>query len=147
MFYPDSSRGPLVNNMENFTVDYKWQNDALCATFDIKWFYPAHGKKYPPEVAEACKACPVKKHCLDHALRYEEYGYWAGTTPLQRIAMRKEKGIKLESIFSESEKIVKEEIAKHAEVIQKQKKKTGRRLKSLTTDYANASISNIAYKE
>lgn len=61
-------------------------------------FYPAHGQKYAKEAIEACGNCPVKSKCLNHALTYEEYGYWAGTTPNERKAMRKEMGIEVINI-------------------------------------------------
>lgn len=35
-----------------------------------------------------CESCPVKTECLEHALRYESYGIWSGTTPAQRAELR-----------------------------------------------------------
>ena len=37
--------------------------------------------------------CPVLNACLTWALHREDHGYWAGTTPKMRRALRKELGI------------------------------------------------------
>ena len=128
--------------MENLTVDYKWQDDAICAKLDLSMFYPAHGQKYSKEAIEACKICPVSYECLKHALRYEEHGYWAGTTPVQRVKLRKSMGIKVENITFESDKIIKEELLKKAKAVSNQKiKGRGRKpYKSLTTNYVDGTI-------
>lgn len=40
-----------------------------------------------------CKRCPLKKDCLEHALRVpEEFGMWGGTTARQRRIIRKRYG-------------------------------------------------------
>lgn len=36
-----------------------------------------------------CQDCPVRKACLDYALREEPVGIWAGTTERQRKSMKK----------------------------------------------------------
>ena len=40
-----------------------------------------------------CLDCPVNNECLDHALRHEHYGFWAGTSEEQRISIRKKLNI------------------------------------------------------
>ncbi|MBC9820515.1 WhiB family transcriptional regulator [Terrabacter sp. MAHUQ-38] len=35
-----------------------------------------------------CASCPVRARCLDHALEFEEFGVWGGTTPEERDVMR-----------------------------------------------------------
>lgn len=82
-------------------------------------FYPAHGKKYAKEAIMACKECPVKKQCLDHALKYEEYGYWAGTTANERKEMRSKLGIEVISINTFLNNQYAEEKAKIQESIPK----------------------------
>ena len=73
-----------------------WRNRASCRKTDKKHFY-AHeeGDRLPiPEfVIELCQQCSVNKQCLDYALNYEGYGYWAGTTAKERREMRLAKGI------------------------------------------------------
>jgi len=109
--YFDSPRGPSVNIMQ-LTIDYSWQNNATCSTMDLNDFFLGHGKKYSKAVSDACTSCPVNKECLDHALKYEEYGFWANTTPQRRVKMRKELGIKVESITYESQKAADKDAAK-----------------------------------
>ena len=91
---PLISRVISINIMNN-NIDYSWQNEAKCQGMDINKFYLTHGNKSSSAVAAVCAACPVKEECLIHALRYEEYGYWGGTGPTQRIRIRKQLGIKL----------------------------------------------------
>lgn len=79
-----------------------WQSDAACKGIDIDEFYVSKGRVVSRRVQEACWRCPVKAKCLLHALKHEEYGYWAGTNSVTRKNMRKELGIKLESINTEN---------------------------------------------
>ena len=73
-----------------------WRNRASCRKTDKKHFY-AHeeGDRLPiPEfVIALCLQCPVNQQCLDYALKYEGYGYWAGTTAKERREIRQAKGI------------------------------------------------------
>jgi len=127
--------------MENTTVDYSWQDHAACAELDLNMFYPAQGKKYAKEAAAACVSCPVKEECLSHALKYEEYGYWAGTSPKHRIELRKELGIELVDISYESSLIMAEEVRKHEEFTNSLKiKGRGRKPKSLHSDVEDDTI-------
>ena len=86
--------------MENKYIDYNWQDHAACKGMDVNNFYPDMGKTVTQAVIDACQSCPVREECLTHALKYERYGYWALTSPPQRIKMRKQMGIKLEHIIS-----------------------------------------------
>lgn len=40
------------------------------------------------DIIRACKSCPVRQQCLQWALDNNEEGYWAGTSTVQRQAMR-----------------------------------------------------------
>ena len=103
--------------METTTIDYSWQAGAECSSLTPALFYPNHGKNVSQVAVDACANCPVRSKCLDHALTYEEYGYWASTTPRQRVSMRKELGIKVIRIEYESEANMAEEISKHQDFI------------------------------
>lgn len=46
-------------------------------------------------IRSICGDCPVKAECLDHALKHEELGWWAGISPLDRDRMRRDLGIAL----------------------------------------------------
>lgn len=79
-------------------IDYSWQKNSACKGMDIELFYPAHGKSPSRQLSDVCENCPVFDDCLDHALRYEEYGHWANTGPKDRREMRIDLGIELITI-------------------------------------------------
>jgi WhiB family redox-sensing transcriptional regulator len=75
-----------------------WQTHAACRGVDPNLFFPDSGSPgCNDEAARTCATCPVQHACLDHALRHEWSGYWAGTTKRDRIRLRRERGITLES--------------------------------------------------
>jgi WhiB family redox-sensing transcriptional regulator len=75
-----------------------WQTLAACRGLDVNLFFNEHGGHgVNDEAARTCATCPVRNACLDHALRYEEYGYFAGTTRKTRRALRRQLGITLEN--------------------------------------------------
>ena len=91
--------------METTIIDYNWQADAICngmapedGTQEEHIMYPTMGRIVPQEVYDMCARCPVNEQCLAHALKYEEYGFFAGTKPMDRVKMRKELGIQLQTI-------------------------------------------------
>jgi hypothetical protein len=134
--------------MDNSTVHYGWQEAAECAKMDLKLFYPAHGHKYAKEAVRACSICPVKEECLQHALKYEEYGYWAGTAPVQRARMRKEIGIKVVSVTYNYEKLENKDIIEQTinfsdEILETK----GSKFNDLTSDYSDGTIPINDYKE
>ena len=47
------------------------------------------------QARELCTACPIREACQAWAVAFEEYGYWANTTPGQRKRMRREAGFEL----------------------------------------------------
>jgi len=98
--------------MEKTTIDYSWQAHANCTELSPTDFYLAHGKKYSQKVIDACKNCIVQEDCLSHALKYEEYGYWGGTTSKQRVSLRKALGIVVQDICYESEKAAEQDAVK-----------------------------------
>lgn len=42
-----------------------------------------------------CTACPIREACEAWAVAFEEYGYWANTTPGQRKRMRRQLAVGL----------------------------------------------------
>ena len=116
--------------MENTTIDYSWQKDASCSALSAEQydaFYPGQGKSPDKEALLLCTTCPVYDNCLNHALLYEDYGYWAGTSTKQRRMLRQELGIKLIDIDYESTLEVIAEVTKQqqAVAIKSSKKKRG----------------------
>lgn len=65
---------------------------AACSGTDTESFFPA-GDSYDKEtikfLSKVCEGCPVKNQCLEWALSAERTGYWAGTTPMQRVHIRR----------------------------------------------------------
>jgi WhiB family redox-sensing transcriptional regulator len=84
-----------------------WQSRAACRGLDPELFYPGRGhRSVHAEAAELCLTCVVRPACLDHALHFEETGYWAGTTGRDRRRLRRDAGIRLvspQTIFYDSE--------------------------------------------
>lgn len=95
----DSSRGPSLEP-EPVIIDYSWQKHAACRSLTNEYYYVGRGQKVPKEAVDACNSCVVSEECMNHALKYEEYGYWANTKPSDRVRIRKERGIVLEPVYN-----------------------------------------------
>jgi WhiB family redox-sensing transcriptional regulator len=88
-----------VNGAALMTSDQSWRDEAACKGADPSVFYPpssaaptgrSGGSDIVPQAARVlCRSCPVQAACLEHALAYEPYGVWAGTSELQRTRMRR----------------------------------------------------------
>lgn len=72
-----------------------WRADAKCRGMEISGFFKPNVNH---KIKVACANCPVREKCLDHAIRYEEFGFWGGTGPGERRYLRKKLGIKAEFI-------------------------------------------------
>jgi WhiB family redox-sensing transcriptional regulator len=76
-------------------------SEAACRGLDVNVFYVSDESAQWETLEMAfriCAACPVSDECLEHALKHEDDGVWAGTTPNQRRGIRRELGIYLEVI-------------------------------------------------
>jgi len=67
-----------------------WRAAGACLAADPDLFFPvAAGGPAGQETSRAlriCDGCPVKRQCLDFAMRHgEANGIWGGTTPEERI--------------------------------------------------------------
>jgi WhiB family transcriptional regulator, redox-sensing transcriptional regulator len=72
-------------------ADWQWQHDAACQGADVATFYHPDNER---GVARArrdmrakaiCSNCPVKKDCLEAALKAREpYGIWGGLSADER---------------------------------------------------------------
>jgi WhiB family redox-sensing transcriptional regulator len=66
-----------------------WYERASCLGVDPELFFPV-GTTGPAldqvdEARRVCRDCPVRRPCLDLALRTDaEYGVWGGFDPLER---------------------------------------------------------------
>lgn len=70
-----------------------WADQATCRTLPVDVFYGGKGASPDMRIAAACRRCPVQADCYQHALHHERYGYWAGTTELDRKQIRQRLGI------------------------------------------------------
>ena len=52
------------------------------------------------EVRAMCENCPVKEKCLDYAVKYELYGFWAGTNEAERKHIRAVNNIRCLDVFA-----------------------------------------------
>jgi hypothetical protein len=53
-----------------------WWENAACAEFDPEWW--ADDRSMRPIAVGVCLSCPVKKRCLDDALKLGDYGVVRG---------------------------------------------------------------------
>lgn len=67
-----------------------WRDRASCLGLDVNDFVPdGQGSCVPPEVLRVCVGCAVVRECLDFALTSgERHGFWAGTSPKERRALK-----------------------------------------------------------
>ena len=71
-------------------ADQGWQDKANCQSIDVNSFFPEdRGHPYPIELKRICGNCSVQKECLNYAVKYRVQGYWAGTTEIQRRALKR----------------------------------------------------------
>jgi len=66
-----------------------WRTLAVCANISGDIFFPDIDESTKLAI-EICESCPVKKHCLTHALEQNEnLGIWGGKTEEERETMRR----------------------------------------------------------
>jgi WhiB family redox-sensing transcriptional regulator len=66
-----------------------WPSSAACRSADPELFFPlSESGKALEQIAEAkviCAGCPVRRQCLEFALRTRQtHGIWGGLTELER---------------------------------------------------------------
>ncbi|MCU1395639.1 MAG: WhiB family regulatory protein [Ilumatobacteraceae bacterium] len=67
-----------------------WSRSAICETADPDLFFPQPGTD-TTYARSMCKACPVRRQCLDYALETKQkFGIWGGMTESQRRRLRRE---------------------------------------------------------
>lgn len=69
-----------------------WMRDSLCAQagpgFADEFLFPEEGH-YLPRAIAICRACPVRRECLQWAIdTNQKFGVWGGLTPNQRRKRR-----------------------------------------------------------
>lgn len=74
----------------------EWRTAGACLSADPDLFFPiATGAVAVRDIARAqqiCARCTVRQECLDFAMRTGEmHGIWGGTTPEERIRVRRQR--------------------------------------------------------
>jgi len=64
-----------------------------CRSIDAEVFFIDCRYNEHRKAIALCNRCPYKQECLDHALKYDYYGIWGGTTAAERKHMQQELGI------------------------------------------------------
>jgi hypothetical protein len=76
---------------------------GACVGVDTEVYFPA-GDSFTKDdiklLSKICDGCSVKNVCLEWALASERSGYWGGTTPQQRVAIRRRIKWTLPTIFN-----------------------------------------------
>jgi len=68
---------------------------ASCVGLDPDIFFPTNSMDSELEelLKKICMRCPIFESCLDYALNVKVSGFWAGTTELNRVELRRYFGI------------------------------------------------------
>ncbi|MBN9113497.1 MAG: WhiB family transcriptional regulator [Pseudonocardia sp.] len=80
-----------------------WPADALCVQVDPDLFFPEtdRGTAFDRQVTAAkrvCAGCPVLTPCLDYALTALPDGIAGGTTPTERVSLRRRRSVELQDV-------------------------------------------------
>lgn len=76
-------------------MDREWLQAAACKGVPVEMFYPEDTANYDykKQLKRMCASCPVLMECFEWAVAHETHGWWAGTSPLDRRAIRKQRNI------------------------------------------------------
>ncbi len=73
-----------------------WRSAAACRSADPELFFPlSESGRSLEQIGEAkaiCTGCPVRRQCLQFALRTRAHGIWGGLTELERHHGRRPTG-------------------------------------------------------
>ena len=75
---------------------------ATCRGIGVDFFFQEHSTASSSEERKAkslCKECPVMQACLEWGLAHESFGIWGGTSPRQRMQMRRKLKITVRNIL------------------------------------------------
>jgi hypothetical protein len=64
--------------------ELQWRRRAACQGTDPDMWFAAESTTERAVLERICSTCPVFTECLDHAIAYDEKGFWAGTTRIDR---------------------------------------------------------------
>jgi WhiB family redox-sensing transcriptional regulator len=75
---------------------------ATCRGIGVEFFFQEYHTASSSEERKAkalCKECPVMQACLEWGLAHESFGIWGGTSPRQRMQMRRKLKITVRNIL------------------------------------------------
>ena len=58
--------------------------------------YPTYSR-HDAFLLQICEGCPFLKECFTHAVHHEEFGFWGGTNPGQRGAIRRKLKLRIQN--------------------------------------------------
>ncbi len=65
-----------------------WRDSGACVGIDAELFFPERGAPVGP-AKRVCRACAVRRDCLEHALAHgEKFGIWGGLSERERRRIR-----------------------------------------------------------
>ena len=69
--------------------DVEWEA-AACKGIDVEFYYleNAQAVAMNPKLRRICESCPIYDECLEYAIPNEHHGFWAGTSAMDRKAIR-----------------------------------------------------------
>ena len=85
-------------------VEWRFQGACVDDPDPDRWFSAGEIGAYNLNLTNVntlksvCSTCPVIAECLAHALDHEAWGVWGGTTPNERVRLRKQEGIDLRGV-------------------------------------------------
>ena len=69
--------------------DRNWQIGHACEGVKSDLFYPTDVAGVL-QAKMVCATCPVKRECLEHALKYNEtFGVWGGESERERVEIKR----------------------------------------------------------
>lgn len=81
------------------SIDPDWVTEANCKDYDSDTLFDSnkYNQSYIKyKLQKSCIECPVRRQCLDTIMMFEDnnerflgYGFFAGTTPVQRVKLKK----------------------------------------------------------
>lgn len=101
---------PRLNRSTNINIspiaeNWEWQYQGACRNTDPENFFLEYNQrgtsKRKKELAAIaiCNTCPVKRECLEHALKVPEmFGVWGGMTEEQRRILLRKRGVRFDNL-------------------------------------------------
>jgi WhiB family redox-sensing transcriptional regulator len=84
-------------------MDFPDLSSGRCSEIGSEFFFPDSENERDTSMysfgKKICASCEIKQTCLDWAVHHEGFGLWGGTTPRERMVIRRKLNIQLESII------------------------------------------------